>query len=77
MVDTGLCKKVNIRFQDYMPMINPVEAATAIISAQRKDIAELSIPSHLLYMNTFFRQFPNKAGYVVKDFFNAYVESDL
>ena len=77
MVDTGLCKKVNIRFGNFMPMVNPVEAAATIISAQRKGVDEASIPRHLYYMNAFFRQFPNRAQVIVKDFFDAFVESDL
>lgn len=76
MVDTGLCKKPKIKFEDFMPLVKPEDAAAAIISAQRKDVQEISIPSHLFYLNTFFRQFPNKASYIVKDFLEAYVESE-
>lgn len=76
-MDTGLCKNVSIRFADLFPMVKPDEAAAAIISAQRKDIIEVSIPGHLLYMNTFFRQFPSKACLLIKDFFDTNVESDL
>lgn len=77
MVDTGLCKKVRIRFESLMPMINPKEAAAEIISAQRRGIEELSIPKSMFYMNSFFRLFPNKAGLLFKDFVEAFVESDL
>ncbi|CRK89700.1 CLUMA_CG003407, isoform A [Clunio marinus] len=77
MVDTGLCKKVKIRFQSLMPMINPKDAAAEIIFAQRKGIEEMSLPRHLLYMNAYFRNFPNKANILVKDFLQAFVESDL
>jgi all-trans-retinol dehydrogenase (NAD+) len=77
MVDTGLCKKVKIRFEKFMPMLNASEAAAAIISAQRKGIEEMSIPKHLFYMNSFFRMFPNRANTLVKDFFEAFVESDM
>lgn len=77
MVDTGLCKKVRIRFQKLMPMINPQEAAAEIISAQRKGIQEMSIPKSMYYMNSIFRLFPNKANFLVKDFTEAFVESDL
>lgn len=77
MVDTGLCKKVKIRFEKLMPMINPSEAATAIITAQRKGVMEASIPGHLFYMNAFFRLFPNSANFVLKDFLEAFVESDM
>lgn len=77
MVDTGLCKKVRIRFEKLMPVIKPSEAATAIITAQRKGVQEASIPRHLFYMNAFFRLFPNPANYLMKDFLEAFVESDM
>lgn len=76
MVDTGLCKKVVIRFQKLMPLVNTQEAAAAIISAQRKGVPEASIPKHLFYTNNFFRNFPNNANYLVKDFLEAFVDSD-
>ena len=60
-----------------MPMVDPKDAAAQIISAQRKGIQEISIPRHLFYMNAFFRQFPNKANQFVKDFTEAFVESDM
>lgn len=74
MVDTGLCKKPKIKFEDWMPMITPSDAASQIISAQRRNIEEVSVPKHLFYLNTFFRQFPNKASYIIKDFLEAYVD---
>lgn len=77
MVDTGLCKKVKIRFQQLMPMVKPADAAAQIISAQRRNVEEASIPGHLFYMNSFFRMFPNRANVIVKDFTDAFVESDL
>lgn len=77
MVDTGLCKKVKIRFEALMPVINPTDAAAAIISAQRKGVQEASIPKHLFYMNSLFRNFPNAANFLLKDFAEAFVESDM
>lgn len=58
-------------------MVETKEAAAAIISAQRKGVEEVSIPRHLYYMNSFFRMFPNKANQYVKDFIEAFVESDM
>lgn len=77
MVETGLCKKVKIRFEKFMPMLTPTEAAASIISAQRKGLEEASIPRHLFYMNAFFRIFPNRANIVIKDSMEAFVESDM
>jgi all-trans-retinol dehydrogenase (NAD+) len=48
MVDTGLCKKPRIRFNNAMPMLKPQEVAAAIMNAQRKDVAETCIPGFLL-----------------------------
>lgn len=76
MVDTGLCKKVQIRFEKLMPLLTPEDVAAEIISAQRRELQERSIPGRLFYMNTFFRQFPNKASHIVKDFADAFVLSD-
>lgn len=44
MVDTGLCKKVKIRFEEFLKLLKPSEVASAIISAQRKGIIELTVP---------------------------------
>lgn len=44
MVDTGLCKKVKLRFENFLRLLNPHDVAAAIISAQRKEILELTIP---------------------------------
>lgn len=44
MVDTGLCKKVKIRFENFLRLLKPSEVAAAIISAQRRGIEELTVP---------------------------------
>uniref|UniRef100_A0A1B0DM78 Short-chain dehydrogenase/reductase 3 n=2 Tax=Phlebotomus papatasi TaxID=29031 RepID=A0A1B0DM78_PHLPP len=77
MVDTGLCKKPYMRFKNLMKLIRPEEAAAAIISAQRQELIEASIPKYLLYLNGFTRLFPVKCGVLLKDFFNSGVHSDL
>ncbi|XP_059619278.1 epidermal retinol dehydrogenase 2 [Phlebotomus argentipes] len=77
MVDTGLCKKPYMRFKNLMKLIRPDEAAAAIISAQRRELVEASIPKYLLYLNGFTRLFPIKCGVLLKDFFNSGVHSDL
>lgn len=75
MVDTGLCHKPIIRFQNMMKMVRPEDAAAAIIRAQRNGITEASIPRHLFHMNVFTRMFPNACGIALKDFFNTGVDS--
>lgn len=77
MVDTGLCKKTKIRFEKFMPMVNPEQAAAAIISAQRKGLEEASIPRYLFHANNFFRLFPKASMTMIRNFTDAFIESDL
>ncbi|XP_055613476.1 short-chain dehydrogenase/reductase family 16C member 6 isoform X4 [Uranotaenia lowii] len=77
MVDTGLCKKPHMRFQNLMRLVKPEEAAAAIIEGQRRRQEDVSIPKYLLYLNTFVRMFPLKAANLLRDFLDSGVESDL
>lgn len=77
MVDTGLCKNVKIRFENFLRLLKPSDVATAIVSAQRKGIDELSIPGYLYYLNAVLRVFPTNATRLVRDFFDSGVESDM
>jgi len=77
MVNTGLCKKPKMRFQNLMPVLSPEEVAKYIMSAQRRDVLETTIPRSLLSINYYARLFPVKVGILVNDFMDAYVESDL
>lgn len=77
MVDTGLCKRPHFRFPQLMKMVKPDEAAAAIIDAQRRGLAEASIPKYLLYLNTFMRNFPRVNGQMLGDFLDTGLHSDL
>lgn len=77
MVDTGLCKKVKIRFTNAMKLVDPKDVAATLISAQRKGIEEVTVPRYLFYLNSFMRIYPNICSDLVKDFFNSGVESDM
>jgi short-subunit dehydrogenase len=77
MVDTGLCKKVKIRFENFMALVGTQEAAASIIAAQRKGLQEVSIPRYLYLLAKFARLFPNNAAIVIKDYMEAIVESDM
>ncbi|XP_058443113.1 short-chain dehydrogenase/reductase family 16C member 6 isoform X1 [Malaya genurostris] len=77
MVDTGLCKKPHMRFPNLMNLVQPEEAAAAIIDGQRRGLVEVSIPKYLMYLNAFVRVFPLKAGNLLRDFLDSGVESDM
>ncbi|XP_073958427.1 uncharacterized protein [Choristoneura fumiferana] len=51
MLNTGLCKKPRIRFQDKMKMVEPGDAADQIVDAVRRDVLEISIPGNMHYTN--------------------------
>lgn len=61
MVDTGLCKNVKIRFENFLRLLKPSEVAAAIISAQRKGLEELTVPRKnfaiFLNFNLIFKSF--------------------
>ncbi|XP_050345731.1 epidermal retinol dehydrogenase 2-like [Nymphalis io] len=50
IVDTGLCKKPRIRFQNLMKVVNAGEAADIIVDAVRREITEITIPSELHFL---------------------------
>lgn len=50
MVDTGLCKKVKIRFENFLRLLKPSEVAAAIVSAQRRGIEELTVPRKFFFV---------------------------
>lgn len=77
MVDTGLCKKPYARFSGLMNIVNPSDAAAAIVSAQRRRLQEVTIPKYLLFLNTYTRLFPNKCAQLLRDFLDSGVQSDL
>lgn len=57
MVDTGLCKKPAIRFPNMMPILNSKGVAKFIISCQRRDIVEATIPRHLMCFFAYLRYY--------------------
>ncbi|XP_075158880.1 lipid droplet subset dehydrogenase 1 isoform X1 [Haematobia irritans] len=75
MVDTGLCKNPRFRFS-WMKMVDPKEAASSIILAQRTGLEEASIPRHYLAMEKVGRIWPRKAMRIANDFVDTYVDSD-
>ncbi|PSN39108.1 hypothetical protein C0J52_17483 [Blattella germanica] len=55
IVDTGLCKKPRTRFPFLLNFVPPKTAAAAIITAQRRNYHEVSIPQSLLHLNNIMR----------------------
>lgn len=58
----GLCKKVKIRFEKFMPLVKAKDAAAATISAQRKNLQEVSIPRYLVPLIKILLLLPCSAG---------------
>ncbi|XP_015602719.1 short-chain dehydrogenase/reductase family 16C member 6 [Cephus cinctus] len=76
MVDTGLCKKPKMRFPSLMSLVSPQEAVSQIVSAQRRDLKEISIPVIWIYVASVLGMMPNKAQRLVQDFFDSGVEAE-
>lgn len=77
MVDTGLCKNVRIRFENFLGLLKPSFVAQSIVSAQRRGLFEFTVPRYLYYLNAFLRLFPYEASIYVRDFFDSSIESDI
>lgn len=75
MVDTGLCKNPKFRFP-WMKLVDPKEAATSIIEAQRTGLNEASIPRFYVATEKIGRLLPRKAMQIANDFLDTYVDSD-
>lgn len=76
MVDTGLCKKPKTRFPSLLALVKPQEVANQIISAQRRNQMELTIPSYWLSINIYARTLPYKSAMHLMDFLDSGVEAD-
>ncbi|CAK1540314.1 unnamed protein product [Leptosia nina] len=76
MVNTGLCHKPRIRFEKLLKLVEPGDAADAIISAMRRDLNEVTIPQDLHYANRYvYRLLPIEAARLWTDFFDAGVDA--
>ncbi|CAH2102110.1 unnamed protein product [Euphydryas editha] len=76
MVDTGLCKKPRIRFENLMKLVAPGEAADMIVDAVRRDVIETSIPPELHYSIRYIHNLlPFRAAYVWNTFLNTGVDA--
>lgn len=75
MVNTGLCKKPKIRFENALGLVSPKLAAASIIKAMRTNKFAITIPPVFMALNDTIRLFPHKVGQHVKDFFDSGVEA--
>ncbi|KAL6436709.1 hypothetical protein ACFW04_004859 [Cataglyphis niger] len=78
MSDTGLCKnpKINKSLSNFMPLNTPKYVAAQIISAQRRNINNFSVPSFWSLSISFIRLLPEKAQDRVRDFLDTGVEPE-
>lgn len=75
IVDTGLCKNPKIKFPSMMKILTPEEASDCIVDAVRRNYYEISIPTSLLYVNTFCRLLPRSVSSHLKDFLDSGLEA--
>lgn len=74
MVDTGLCKKVNIRMENLMPVLKTQDVVDTIVSAQRKGVQEVSIPRYMYPLSNLARLFPTKSSYIIRVKMNSFAK---
>lgn len=71
MVKTGLFHQAKVRFPRLMPLLDPKDTAASIISAQRRELEEASVPRAFFHLVRFFRIFPNAANILVTGFLDS------
>ncbi|XP_017768290.1 PREDICTED: 17-beta-hydroxysteroid dehydrogenase 13-like [Nicrophorus vespilloides] len=76
IVDTGLCKKPKVRFENTMQIVTPEDAAAAVISAQRRSARIETIPGYLLYLQNSLRCASAKFALSFKSFLDTGIEAD-
>ncbi|XP_041975216.1 epidermal retinol dehydrogenase 2-like isoform X2 [Aricia agestis] len=78
MVDTGLCKKPRVRFQNLRSnrVVGVDEAADTIVDAIRRELTDITIPHELYYVNKFlYVPMSRAAKHIGYEFFNAGVDA--
>ncbi|XP_014362606.2 epidermal retinol dehydrogenase 2 [Papilio machaon] len=76
IVNTGLCHKPRIRFENAMKVVNADEAADMIVDAVLRNIMEITIPPELHYMNRYiYRLLPFPAAAAFNDFLDTGVDA--
>lgn len=77
IVDTGLCKKAILRFPSFTKILDPKHVAECVISAQRRDVFETTVPRHLLSLFYYTKIYPIEVNRMINDFLGVHVESDF
>ncbi|XP_059051149.1 epidermal retinol dehydrogenase 2-like [Achroia grisella] len=76
MVNTGLCKKPNLRFEKLLSVVDTDEAADRIVDAIRRRYTEISIPGDLFYSNKLYRLLPISSAMVCTDLLGTGLDPD-
>ncbi|XP_052750144.1 epidermal retinol dehydrogenase 2-like isoform X3 [Galleria mellonella] len=76
MVNTGLCKKPNLRFEKLLNVVDTDQAADAIVDAIRRQYTEISIPADLFYSNKLYRLLPISSALVCTDLLGTGLDPD-
>ncbi|KAK6619625.1 hypothetical protein RUM43_012382 [Polyplax serrata] len=71
MTDTGLCKKVKIRFPNLFNMNDTKQVAHDIISSQRRGYREATIPGFMKIIHDIGRTLPEKSKMLIVDFLDS------
>ncbi|EEB20431.1 gluconate 5-dehydrogenase, putative [Pediculus humanus corporis] len=71
MTDTGLCKKVKIRFPNIFNMNDPKYVAAEIIKTQRKGYREATVPTFMKILHDLGRTLPENSKINLIDFLDS------
>lgn len=62
------------RFPEFFNMLTPKVTAAAIVSAQRRNLRETTVPTYMLHLNNSVRAMPRRAAEIFIDFIDSGLE---
>ncbi|GLG95611.1 Peroxisomal multifunctional enzyme type 2 [Gryllus bimaculatus] len=74
IVSSDLAQDIRLRIPSYFGVIDPKDAANQIITAMRRNYAEISIPRYLLYLGSILRLMPRKVSIMFRDLLDTGVD---
>ncbi|KAB0798398.1 hypothetical protein PPYR_09391 [Photinus pyralis] len=76
IIDTGLAKKPKVRFPDLFPILSPSVVAKCVMTAQRRDVLERTVPREFVVTDAILHYLPYAGSKILCDFLDIRIEAE-
>lgn len=76
IIDTGLAKKPKVRFPGLFPILPPSVVAKCVMSAQRQDVLERTVPREFVVTDAILHYLPYAGAKILCDFLDIRIEAE-